>query len=200
MTGCWLVYAIYEDISEQKAAERELARERSLLERIVEDSPDGIASSMRRGKSFAPTPAFDRLFGLGGDPRPSPLGAPRGRGKGGRGPGSYPAIEGRKRLDFDAVRYRKDGSEIHLSIRSVAITGDGPTGEYLAVYRDITSRAMVQHQLATERTYFENLFMNSPLAIALVRGEASSSGSTIPSRGSSGTTVTSVSARTWTNS
>ena len=33
------VYAIYEDISEQKAAERELARERSLLERIVKIRP-----------------------------------------------------------------------------------------------------------------------------------------------------------------
>lgn len=167
------VYAIYEDISEQKAAERELARERSLLERIVEDSPDGIALFDEEGKVLRSNPAFDRLFGLG---REEVLGRHLWELLGGGGReeevrGRIRQLKDEKRLDFDAVRYRKDGSEVHLSIRAVAITGSGPSEEYLAVYRDITSRVMTQHQLATERTYFENLFMNSPLAIALVGGD-----------------------------
>ena len=167
------VYAIYEDISERKAAERELARERSLLERIVVDSPDGTVLFDEDGKIFRSNPAFDRLFDLGQD---EVLGHHLWEILGGGGKeeeirGNIRQLRDRKKLDYDAVRFRKDGSEIHLSIRAVAITGDGPSGEYLAVYRDISSRVMVQHQLATERTYFENLFMNSPLAIALVGGD-----------------------------
>ncbi|NMD18089.1 MAG: PAS domain S-box protein, partial [Synergistaceae bacterium] len=167
------VYAIYEDISERKVAERELARERSVLERIVVDSPDGMVLFDEEGTVFRSNPAFDRLFDLGQD---EVLGHHLWEILGGGGKeeeirGYIRQLRDRKRLDYDAVRFRKDGSEIHLSIRAVAITGDGPSGEYLAVYRDISSRVMVQQQLATERTYFENLFMNSPLAIALVGGD-----------------------------
>ena len=167
------VYAIYEDISERKAAERELARERSLLERIVIDSPDGMILFDEEGTVLRTNPAFDGIFGL---EQEEVLGRHLWEILGGGGKedeirGRIRQLRDEKRLDYDAVRFRKDGSEVHLSIRSVAIAGDGPTGEYLAVYRDITSRAMVQHQLATERTYFENLFMNSPLAIALVGGD-----------------------------
>jgi PAS domain-containing protein len=58
------VYAIYEDISERKAAEKDLRRERALLERVLVDSPDGIVLFDEEGVVFRTTPAFEHLFGL----------------------------------------------------------------------------------------------------------------------------------------
>ena len=164
------VYAIYEDIGERKAAERELRRERSLLERVLVDSPDGMVLFDDEGIVFRANPAFDCLFGLD---QGEALGRPLWKVLGGGGKEKevweqVKKLREERRTDYDGIRFRKDGNEVHLSMRGVAIAGDGPSGGYLAIYRDITPRMRTQQQLATERAYFENLFMNSPLAVALV--------------------------------
>jgi diguanylate cyclase (GGDEF)-like protein/PAS domain S-box-containing protein len=167
------VYAIYQDISERKAAERDFRRESSLLERVLADSPDGMILFDDEGIIFRTNPAFDCLFDL--EPGEA-LGHPVSEILGGGDKEKevrerVKELREKRKTDYDGIRFRKDGSEIHLSIRGVAIAGNGPSKEYLAIYRDITPRVRAQQQLATERAYFENLFMNSPLAIALILGD-----------------------------
>ncbi len=96
-------------------------------------------------------------------------------------------------MDHEAVRVRKDGSKVHLSIRGAAISRFDSSGEYLAIYRDITERIRSEQELANERIYFENLFMNSPLAIALVCDDGVIQGSTSPLKNCSDTAAGSAS-------
>jgi diguanylate cyclase (GGDEF)-like protein/PAS domain S-box-containing protein len=164
------VYAIYEDISERKAAEKDLRRERALLERVLVDSPDGIVLFDEEGVVFRTNPAFEHLFGLDpGEALGHSLWEVVGRGeKDADIRDNIKKLRDKKRVDHEAVRVRKDGSKVHLSIRGAAISRFDSSGEYLAIYRDITERIRSEQELANERIYFENLFMNSPLAIALV--------------------------------
>ncbi len=169
------VYAIYEDISERRKVEKQMTREKALFERVLLDSPDGIAIFNSEGVVTRTNPAFEHLFGLDpGDALGHPLWDVVGRGaKEDDVRDNVDRLMEEKRVDHESVRFRKDGSEIHVSVRATAITVQSGSEEYLAIYREITERIRWEEDLATERVYFENLFMNSPLAIALVDGDGS---------------------------
>jgi diguanylate cyclase (GGDEF)-like protein/PAS domain S-box-containing protein len=167
------VYALYEDISERWEAEKQISREKALFERVLLDSPDGIAIFNSQGVVTRTNPAFEQLFGLDpGEALGHPLWEVVGRGnKDDDVRDNIDRIMGEKRVDHECVRLKKDGSEVHVSVRATAITKQGGSEEYLAIYRDITERIKWEQDRATERVYFENLFMNSPLAIALLDGD-----------------------------
>lgn len=169
------VYAIYENISERRKVEKQMTREKALFERVLLDSPDGIAIFNSEGVVTRTNPAFEHLFGLDpGDALGHPLWEVVGRGaKEDDVRDNVDRLMEEKRVDHESVRFRKDGSEIHVSVRATAITVQSGSEEYLAIYREITERIRWEEDLATERVYFENLFMNSPLAIALVDGDGS---------------------------
>lgn len=169
------VYAIYENISERRKVEKQMTREKALFERVLLDSPDGIAIFNSEGVVTRTNPAFEHLFGLDpGDALGHPLWDVVGRGaKEDDVRDNVDRLMEEKRVDHESVRFRKDGSEIHVSVRATAITVQRGSEEYLAIYREITERIRWEEDLATERVYFENLFMNSPLAIALVDGDGS---------------------------
>ncbi len=152
-----------------------MTREKALFERVLLDSPDGIAIFNSEGVVTRTNPAFEHLFGLDpGDALGHPLWDVVGRGaKEDDVRDNVDRLMEEKRVDHESVRFRKDGSEIHVSVRATAITVQSGSEEYLAIYREITERIRWEEDLATERVYFENLFMNSPLAIALVDGDGS---------------------------
>ncbi|HPD97142.1 MAG TPA: PAS domain S-box protein [Synergistales bacterium] len=163
------VYALYEDISETKEIENDLRRERAHFERIMLDSPDGIAVFDGEGTIIRCNPAFEDLFGLeSGTGVGSSLSEAVGSGgKIDQVKKNIEELRIRKRMDHESVRTRKDGKDIFVAVRSAAISPDD-NNEYMAVYRDISERKRSEEVLATERSYFENLFVNSPMAIALV--------------------------------
>ncbi len=164
------VYAIYEDISARKQAEVLLKREKAQFERITLDSPDGIAIFDPSGRILRTNPAFDSLFGLdageaighylcdvaGGEDKIEEVRR------------NIERLKDNKWVDHESVRTRKNGTKVHVSVRGASISPNGEPSEFLAIYRDISDRKWAEEALATERNYFENLFTNCPLAVALL--------------------------------
>lgn len=71
-------------------------------------------------------------------------------------------------FSIETERTRKDGTRFPVSIRGVPIIEEGRIVAAFGIYDDISERKKAEDSLATERNYFENLFMNSPAAVALV--------------------------------
>ena len=164
------VFAIYDDISDYKQTEEQLKRERAQFERIMLDSPDGIVIFDPDGRVLRTNAAFDSLFGFLPE---EALGRSLCDVVGGADTHeevrrNMEKLRNRKKVDHESVRKRKDGSEIYVSVRGAPISHHGESREFLAIYRDISERKLIEDTLATERNYFENLFENSPLAIALI--------------------------------
>lgn len=164
------VYVIYEDISDRKETEDLLRRERTQFERIMLDSPDGIAIFDSSGRILRTNPAFENLFGLD-------AGEAVGRYLCDVAGGEDSAeevclnIERLKMgqdVDHESARKRKNGTKVHVSVRGASISPNGEPSEFLAIYRDVSDRKWAEEALATERGYFENLFVNCPEAVALV--------------------------------
>ncbi|MDO9508069.1 MAG: PAS domain S-box protein [Thermovirgaceae bacterium] len=164
------IYAIYEDISERKRAEDQLKRERTQFERIMLNAPDGIVIFDSGGKVLRTNPAFDNLFGF---KQGEALGLSLCDvvGSGGMREEvckNIDKLRKHKKIDHESLRTRKDGSIVYVSIRGAPISRDGDALEFLAIYRDISEQKRAEVELDTEKSYFENLFTNSPLAITLI--------------------------------
>ncbi|HDQ92574.1 MAG TPA: PAS domain S-box protein, partial [Synergistetes bacterium] len=135
------VYALYEDISERKEAENDLRRERAHFERIMLDSPDGIAVFDGEGIIIRCNHAFEDLFGL---ERGTGVGsclsdAVGSGGKKEQVEKNIEEIKNKKRVYHESVRSRKDGKDIFVAVRSASISpGEDP--EYMVIYRDISER------------------------------------------------------------
>ena len=164
------VYAIYEDITVRKKAEADLRRERAHFERIMLDSPDGIVVFNRDGMVMKANPAFERLFGIEpGEAEGKPLCDIVGSGE-----SRQEVLKNIDRLknegfvDIETRRYRKDGKELFVSARGAHILLNGGVREFLGIYRDISEKKRFEEELATEKSYFENLFSGNPLAVVLV--------------------------------
>ena len=163
------VYAIYEDISERKAAERELARERSLMERIVIDSPDGMILFDEEGTVLRTNPAR-RDFGL---EQEEVLGRhlweTLGAGKGGRDPGRIRQLRDEKDwiMTPSGSEGRQRGSPLHTFRGHY---GRRPHREYLAVYR-ISRRGRWCSINSPRKGLTSRTLHEQPPAIALVGGD-----------------------------
>lgn len=164
------VYVIYEDISDRKKAEDQLRGERAQFERIMLDLPDGIVIFGSDSRVLRTNPAFDTLFSLdageaaghylwdvvGGEDRSEEVRL------------NIEKLKENKWVDHESVRTRKNGTKVHVSVRGASISPNGEPSEFLAIYRDISGRKWAEETIATERAYFENLFTNCPVAVALV--------------------------------
>ena len=58
---------------------------------------------------------------------------------------------------MEAVRYRKDGSPVHVLLSGAPIFLEGKLAGVVATYRDVTERVRTEHRLAEERERVEGL-------------------------------------------
>lgn len=72
----------------------------------------------------------------------------------------------------DAVRVRKDGKMINVSILAGPVLADGRTVGAYGIYRDISFKKKAEDDIRREKAFFENLFEKAPEAILLCGREA----------------------------
>ncbi len=143
----------------------------AFYETLFDQAPSGIAVQGQDGRVIRANETFCRMFGysqeevvgsfldelVARDRELAPVAARI----------SERALKGDP-FSMQTVRIRKDGTRFPVSIKGVPITQEGKIVAVYAIYEDISERRRIEDTLAAERNYFESLFENSPLAIALI--------------------------------
>ena len=147
-------YAIYRDLTEHRAVEGELTKQRAHLDELFETIPEGIAQLDLRDKIIRVNREFSRIFGysmkevvgrsLNELIVPSEL-------QGQAEEFTKQVVVRGETLNVETVRRGKDGSRFPVSLIAVPVSaGQGQIAEY-AIYRDITERKRLQDQVKFER-------------------------------------------------
>lgn len=146
-------YFLYRDIRDRKAAETALEKEKTFLEQLYENAPEGIIVTEGNGRIQRANRAFVQLFGWGRDeligrevddlivPEDCRVEAADFTLRADRG----------ERVFFEGVRRRKDGTLLDVSFLGVPILSEaGQLGVY-AIYRDISARKAAERALLANR-------------------------------------------------
>jgi diguanylate cyclase (GGDEF)-like protein/PAS domain S-box-containing protein len=143
------VYGIYRDISDRKQAEQALQLEKAYLEQLVETASEGIAMLDVHGCITLHNSEFCRLFGY----RPEEVAGRRiddlilpgeGRAEGEQWSGQM--LRG-GHVNAEALRKRKDGTLIHVSIIGSPIVLNGQQVGSYTIYRDISGLKRAQEEI-----------------------------------------------------
>lgn len=162
--------AIQRDITERKQAEKLLQVEKAYLEQLFESSPEAIILTDNSGKIIKNNSEFTRMFGYS-------LEETVGRSvddlicsESSRADSislTRKIAEGQS-ISLEAVRYRKDGSPVDVSILGTPITVDGGQVAVYGIYRDITKRKKSE-EINRARTEFLSQLVGHTNATELAR-------------------------------
>ncbi len=149
--------ALVKDIAEREQAEAELARQRAFFKQLFDNSPLGIVILDVNDGVVDANQAFEALFQY---PREQILGRnineliiPEDKAAEARELSRR--VIGHERLEAEAVRRRKDGTLIDVSVLGSPIWfGEDRVGVY-GLYRDITERKRAEAALEHERDLAE---------------------------------------------
>ncbi|MCG2812604.1 MAG: PAS domain S-box protein [Candidatus Aminicenantes bacterium] len=137
------------EISERKRVEVELLGEKAFLEKLVETAPEGIAITDCQGRVLQVNNEFVRMFGYGVDEavgkKIDDLEAPPEYLEE-AGAITKSAGEGKK-IVFETVRKRKDGTLFHVSIICAPIRIAEQQVAVYAIFRDITERKRAEESI-----------------------------------------------------
>ena len=144
------------DITERKKAEIEAQQKRALLDGLVEAAPEAIVITDIQGKITRVNPEFSRIFGYKTDEVvgrniddlvvPSKLRRAT--------LATNDLIKRGKKIFFEAVRSRKDGTLIDVSITGAPININGRQIAVYGIYRDITEQKLKEKELKESEEKF----------------------------------------------
>lgn len=161
------ILSIHHDITERKRAEERLRVEKAYLDRLFESAQEGIIMADRTGRVIRVNSEFTRMFGynreevMGKDI--DELVVPKKDLH--KGASLTRRVAGGESVKFEAVRQRKDGSLIDVSVLASPIWADGSVMAIYAIYRDITERKRSEEKLRLSEEKYRNLVELSPDAI-----------------------------------
>jgi PAS domain S-box-containing protein len=137
------------DITERKQAEEALRVEKAYLDRLFESAQEGIVMSDPEGKVMRVNSEFIRLFGY---KRKEVLGrnidelvVPRKYMK--NGISITNKVAAGENVGFEAIRQRKDGKLIDVSVLASPIVADDKVVAIYAIYRNITERKQAEEKI-----------------------------------------------------
>ncbi len=164
------IVGVGRDITDRKQAEEELARQKALFQELFESSPEAIAILDHKDRVLEFNSAFESLFGYteaeaAGRPindliAPSPLRDDAERN-------SRLVLHKGQKLAQEAVRARKDGSHLHVSVVGWPLVQERVTVGAFAIYRDITKRKHTEEALRESEERFFKAFRSSPAPIVI---------------------------------
>lgn len=147
------------DITERKIAEAKTQQERVLLDRLVETAPEAIVVTDNQGKITRVNPEFSRIFGYKTDEAVGKniddlVVPPKLR----RATlATNDLIKRGEKIIFEAVRSRKDGTLIDVSITGAPININGRQSAVYAIYRDITEQKLKEKELKESEEKFRTV-------------------------------------------
>ena len=143
------VLSVHRDITKRKKAEERLRVEKAYLDRLFESAQEGIVMSDPDGKVIRVNSEFKRLFGykqkevLGRNV--DELVVPKRYIK--NGISITNKVAAGENVRFEAVRQRKDGKLMDVSVLGSPIVADGKVVAIYAIYRDITERKRAEEKI-----------------------------------------------------
>lgn len=136
------------DVTAQVETARRLEEERAHLRQLFEEAPGGVVLVNKEDRILEVNRGFERIFGFTRSEamgqRVNELITPPGR-EGEASSLSERVLDG-ERVDAEAVRVRKDGSEVHVAIMGTPVDLGEQRTAY-AIYRDITQQKELEAQL-----------------------------------------------------
>ncbi len=143
------IYAIYRDISRQKLAEQEITIQKTYLEQLFEASTEAIAFINKNDCVERINSQFTEIFGFAAD---EVIGKsldetiiPPAHHE--EGKTVKEEIKKGKHIFYEAVRQRKDGRLLDVSITGMPISIEGKDAGVYTIYRDISNRKLAELEL-----------------------------------------------------
>ena len=151
------LYAIYRDISNRKKAEQEITIQRAYLEQLFEASTEAIVFIGENDRVERINSKFTEIFGFQpdevvGKSLDETIIPPSRRDE---GKAVKEEIRRGRHIFQEAMRQRKDGSLIDVSITGMPIFIAGKDAGVYAIYRDISSRKQAEQELKKAKTAAE---------------------------------------------
>jgi len=163
------VYAVYSDITERKRAEEALERQQAYFQQLFDNSPEGIALLDDTDRVVQVNKGFEVLFGYRAEEVKDRflyyMVVPEDRIE--EASALARAALNNQVSRIETVRKRKDGSLVDISLLHYPIQFGNQTVAVYAIYTDITERKRAAEALELQKAYFQQLFDNSPDAIAM---------------------------------
>lgn len=137
------------DITDLKAAQEEVLQRRQFLESVLYHAPDAIITMDAAHKVIDWNPGAVRMFGFTpeeafGRPLDDLVAGERARRDAAEK--TRQVLSGARVQAFETVRYRKDGSPIHVVGAGSPIMVDGALKGVVAVYTDITKQKAIESE------------------------------------------------------
>ncbi|MHC4777040.1 MAG: PAS domain-containing protein [Planctomycetota bacterium] len=158
-----------EEIEDRRRAEEALEKSEKYYRSLFDSAQVGITMGPNDGKITAVNEEFTRIFGYSAAEAV------------GRSIDELIAFEADRtlaqeatkrvargeRVTFEAVRRRKDGNPVHVSVIASPVTHEGVQVGVHAIYRDITARKEAEAALKLEEAHLEQLFEGVQVGIVM---------------------------------
>ncbi len=161
---------IQRDITKRRSLEEELRDRRLYLERIMEHLPDAVVTLDVKGRVMEWNPEAEKLFGYTSE---ETIGKNIDDLVALPDPDTYrdatnftkQTLAGKQISLLEAIRYRKDGSSVNVTIASSSIRVGNKVVGIVAAYRDITERKWLEREAEERRLYLESVLHSAPDAV-----------------------------------
>ena len=162
--------AIYHDISERKAFEEEIRRQKEYYEALFVNNPVAVVTADLDGVIVSWNPMAEKLFQYSQE-------EVIGR--------HLDDIVANDALRMEALGYtdqvinvgqvqttvrrvRKDGTLVDVELLALPVIVAGERVGFIAIYHDISERKAMESEIRRQKEYYEALFVNNPGAVATV--------------------------------
>jgi two-component system, cell cycle sensor histidine kinase and response regulator CckA len=166
------IISVAEDITERRAAEEENRRRQKYVESVLYNAPDAIVTLDHEHRVVDWNPGAVTMFGYLREEtvgRNLDLLVARAGVMEEAVSKTLQVLSGRRVPPFESVRYRKDGSPVHVMVAgSPIMVGDNLAG-VVTVYTDITAIKQVEQALRENTEQMRTVIHTIPDPMALVR-------------------------------
>ncbi|MCF8061010.1 MAG: PAS domain S-box protein [Deltaproteobacteria bacterium] len=159
------------DITDRKRNEEEIERRRKYLEAVLRDAPDAIITLDPAHRIIEWNPAAEEIFQYSREEasgeNPDELITSEQSLEEARHL-TRRVIGGRKVAPLETVRYRKDGSPVHVILSGSPILIGGRLQGIVAIYTDVSDRRAAESALYRSEERYRSLVENAPIGIVSI--------------------------------